>query len=227
MNDLGQQPSHASFRTLDTVAPAADRADRQDDPAFTVEDSEETIPAKAKLPLFDRVERILRLVSIICITLSAVLAAWQYVAAQDKETRAQSLVYIGQWQSGTEKDAFAALQRALEPLVASAPALPLSASDDELRQFKGQIGMMLMVDLLQDREATGLTLQEIDRLVDFYSQIQFCIEARICNRALLIEYFGTDIRAFWDYLAPFAEYRRGQHYPHYARAVEALATTLP
>ena len=128
MNDLGQQPSHASFRTLDTVAPAADRADRQDDPAFTVEDSEETIPAKAKLPLFDRVERILRLVSIICITLSAVLAAWQYVAAQDKETRAQSLVYIGQWQSGTEKDAFAALQRALEPLVASAPALPLSAS---------------------------------------------------------------------------------------------------
>lgn len=226
MSNLAEPPSNASLRALDSVAPSTERSDTVSESEFTVEDSEDASPARTRQPLFDRIERVLRLVSIICITLSAVLAAWQYVAAQNKEARAQSLVYIGQWQTGSEKDAFAALQRKLEPLVAAAPPLPRSAGADELRALKAQIGTMLMLDLLQNPQTTDLTVQEIDLLVDFYSQIQFCIEARICDRALLVAYFGEDVSAFWDYLAPLAEYRRAQHYPHYARALESLALSL-
>jgi len=220
---------HSSLRTLDTLAPASQSGSDEDkeDVATPFADApKEDSPrsgAKGGGGVYDRVERILRLISILGVTASALLAAWQYVESQSREKRNHSLGYIVRWQEGDEIDAFARLQRTLEPMVKAAGAAP-AGGETVLRLHKARIGQQLAIEVASRSQPGNPSelARDIDIIVDFYSRLEFCITARICDDTLLRSYFAADLAAFWDYLAPYAQYRRKNHYPRYAEAIESL-----
>lgn len=194
-------------------------------------DSEEvdSIEEEARQPLrqesrLERIERIFRIAGFMGVTASALLASWQYVESQAKEARAQSLGYIVQWQTGLEKEAFLRIRQRLHDLTEVSGVVASSNSPEDLRLAQTAIGHRIVEEALNERDqAKPHSLdRDIETLVDFYSQLEFCIRADICESDILKEYFSTDVNDFWSYIQPYAHHRRVNLYPTFGNAVASL-----
>lgn len=172
----------------------------------------------------ERVERIFRIAGFMGVTASAILASWQYVESQAKEARAQSLGYIVQWQTGPEKEAFLRIRQRLHDLTEMSGVVASSNSPEDLRLAQTTIGHMIIEVALNERDQVQPHSldRDIETLVDFYSQLEFCIRADICESDILREYFSTDVNDFWSYIQPYAHHRRINLYPTFGNAVASL-----
>lgn len=172
----------------------------------------------------ERIERVFRIAGFMGVTASAMLASWQYVESQAKEARAQSLGYIVQWQTGPQKEAFLRIRQRLHDLAETRQFTAQSGSAEHMRAAQIMIGHRIVQIAQSERnldQPYNLD-RDIETLVDFYSQLEFCIRANICEADLLRDYFSSDVNDFWSYMEPYAMYRRDNLYPKFGEAVASL-----
>lgn len=218
MNDPSPGSSVKSTATIMNDTQPQDDAENMD----SIED-ENRKPVQQESRL-ERIERFFRIAGFMGVTVSAMLASWQYLESQAKEARAQSLGYIVQWQTGPEKEAFLRIRQRLHDLTETNDVVANSDSPEDMRQAQITIGHFLIEAALNERnQVQPYSLdRDIETLVDFYSQLEFCIRADICESDILKEYFSNDVNSFWSYMQPYARHRRANLYPTFGNAVASL-----
>lgn len=211
-----------SVKSTATVMHGTDPEDEAEE-LDSIED-ERGKPARQESRL-ERIERVFRIAGFMGVTASAILASWQYVESQAKEARAQSLGYIVQWQTGPEKEAFLRVRQRLHDLTDTSNVVATSSQPEDVRRAQSQIGHGLigMVQSERNLDLPHNLENDIETLVDFYSQLEFCIRANICESNILSDYFATDVNDFWAYTEPYAMYRRQNLYPTFGEAVQSLS----
>ena len=176
---------------------------------------------------WQRTESTLRMVSILAVTVSAATASWQYLESRLEKKREKSVDFIQSWQDAEERDAYARLQKAVEPLVEKMGPVDQNASPEDALNKKLGAGCWLVTVGTYDANQVYETWEaDVDSLVQFYSQIDFCVEAELCEPKILTQYFEREVVTFWEYFRPYAMYRRDNFYPDYGDAIDGLVTTF-
>lgn len=169
----------------------------------------------------ETVERVFRIASLLAISASSVLAAYQFYQGRIDDQKENSVALMSSWQDSEEREAFARLSEKLQERLASLPDLPGQVTPAAMRAVKFRIG-----DALVDDWTNGVGYEDweddVDSLFNFYSEVEFCIRAELCYAPLLKSYFGEDVVSFWEYFRPYAEDRRLSYYPKYGLAVDQL-----
>ncbi|MEM6658372.1 MAG: hypothetical protein AAF625_09810 [Pseudomonadota bacterium] len=172
---------------------------------------------------WERVESSLRMASLVAISLSVVLAAWQYYEKRLDEKKERSTRLMQEWQTSDERRNYEWLGQELEKVLAAGRSVSESAQEDEIEKLKSEIG-----DHVINTWRFGETADfdkgtaAIDSLFVFYSEVEFCIRAQLCDEILLQDYFATEVINFWQYFRTYAEDQRGQFYPNYGKPTENL-----
>jgi hypothetical protein len=177
----------------------------------------------ASTDVWDRREQIVRILAAIAVSFSAILAAWQFWESKLDEKRERSLAILNQWQAGPEREAYRRLAEAVTTTIGETGPLPSGLAPEAYSLAVNGLGNMTM-----DRLASGGVgydgdwRVDVDALVDFYSTMEFCMNAGLCDDAILRTYFAPSVTSFWGYFAPFAETKRRQHYPQYGVEIDKL-----
>lgn len=173
----------------------------------------------------ERVESIFRIVSLVAISTSVVLAAIQFYQGRVDDRRARSVELINRWQSSEESVAFARLSTALQMRLASLETIEGQVTPGAMRAIKHRIGDALVLEWSTSQGPPGWE-EDLDSLFTFYSEVHFCIRAELCDAPLLEAYFGNDAVDFWEYFQPYAELRRNSYYPNYGRALDDFVAAI-
>lgn len=176
-----------------------------------------------KLTRWEQIESLLRMASLIAISISVVLTALQYYENRLDGKKERSMEFMTEWQKSEERDAYARLGRALEVFIQAAGPIPDNIEPAALDAIKNKIGG----DLIRSWRRSQTSVydersQDIESIFDFYSDIEFCIRANLCDKALLEDYFAAEVESFWLYFRAYAEKQRGEFYPSFGEPVEAL-----
>jgi len=206
-----------------------DRPDAVDDNAFEDNDAGRRSNAVAKRDrpamLIERVESVFRMASLLAISASVVLTAFQFYQGRIDEQKERSVDLMNTWQTSRERDAFARLSAALEERLALLPEISGQPTPAAMRALKFRIGELLVQEWSAGAGYAGWD-EDVDSIFNFYSEVEFCIRAGLCDETLLKSYFGDDAISFWEYFRAFAEARRGSFYPDYGAALDAFVKDL-
>lgn len=184
-------------------------------------------PATQGMSRLQRVESVFRIGSLAAISASAVLAAFQFYQERLDTRKERSSDLMLMWQTGDARDAYARLRGAVEiALTEQGPIpanIPMTAFDD----IKYNIGQTLIVNWQSgvDSEFAKWS-NDVDMVNEFYTEVEFCIRAELCDETLLKAYFAEEVASFWDYFKYFADFQREGLYPNYGASVEKLVAVF-
>lgn len=168
-------------------------------------------------------EKTVRMIAAISVAVSAVVATWQFFENANNAKRERSVGFLEQWQSKGYRDAYARLSASVESVIATQPPLPSNIDQATLYMARNGLGD-LTVRWLRSEQISyeGNWEKDLDSLFDFYSEVEFCLSAKLCNAEILQDYFSLNVRDFWSYFLSYSQGRREQYYPEYGLRVEAL-----
>lgn len=191
------------------------------DPADDTDEQSDSHPEPPSGTL-DKIEKVTRIAAAVAVAGSALLATWQYYESGTTERRERSIRFLDTWQKGEERLAYSRLSRAVASVVSQNP-LPAEMEGESLRLAQLGLGSMTLGQLADDTISyDGTWHEDVDLVVQFYSEMEYCITAKLCDVALLDSYFESSADGFWSYFQTFAEERRAQFFPQYGLAVENL-----
>ncbi|MEM1148990.1 MAG: hypothetical protein AAGI03_00325 [Pseudomonadota bacterium] len=173
----------------------------------------------------ERIESMFRIVSLVAISVSVVLTAFQFYQGRIDDRRARSVELMNRWQGSEESVAFARLSTALQTRLDSLDTIKGQVTPGAMRAIKYRIGDALVLEWSNGQGPPGWE-EDLDLLFTFYSEVQFCIRAELCDAPLLEAYFGNDAIDFWEYFQPYAELRRNSYYPNYGRALDDFVAAV-
>jgi hypothetical protein len=193
------------------------------------EENEEGLPpggrsaalAKSDRPTsrFERIESVFRMVSLVAITASVMLTAFQFYKVGVDGRKERSVALMSSWQGSDEREAFARISAALEERLESLSEIRGQVTPAAMKELKFLIGEALIEDWATAENYDDWAA-DVDSIFNFYSEVEFCIRAELCDEALLKSYFGDEAVSFWEYFRGFAEDRRESFYPDYGVALE-------
>lgn len=175
--------------------------------------------------MMDRVESLFRMASLLAITASVVLAVFQFYQNGVANRKEASVDLMTRWQGSDERDALARLSADLEQQLETLGVINGQVTPAAMLALKAQIGQTLIEEWKSDPEAQS-RLDDIDALFNFYSEVEFCIRAELCQAPLLHDYFGTEATGFWEYFRPYAVAKQNSFFPHYGKELEAFVNGL-
>ncbi len=184
-------------------------------------------PTKLAMSRLQRIESVFRIGSLAAISASAVLAAFQFYQERLDTRKERSTDLMSVWQSGDARDAYARLRGAVEiALTEQGPIpanIPITAFDD----IKYNIGQTLITNWQGGADGEfARWSNDVDKVYEFYTEVEFCIRAELCEETLLKAYFAEEVASFWDYFEYFADFQREGLYPNYGASVEKLVTVF-
>lgn len=166
-------------------------------------------------------ERLTRILASLGVAAAAIITALQYVGANDGVRSERSFEIVKLWQEEELDQDFTAVQVFVEERV--------NTVGSGLQRLKGAARKHAMNNLgntwlVQNRASpTPVEIEpHLDRLTLFFSQIEICIEARLCDSDVLQRYFFSEVDSFWSYFSAYAELRRDAGYPQYGVSVDKL-----
>lgn len=187
--------------------------------------ADETGPARRTR--WERAESTFRMLSLIAIAVSAAVSALNFYQGYLDTKKERAIALMSQWQSSGARDTYASLGDVLAPAITDVGPIPSDLPEQAKQLVRKRIGADLLEALksgnLDDQE--GIATQ-IDTVVVFFSEIEFCLRAKLCDEALLKDYFGTEVTVFWDYFQTYAFEQRAGLYPTYGKAVEQLVASF-
>lgn len=187
-------------------------------------------PADTPAPkdFLSKVERAIRIVSVIVVTAAACLAVWQYFESNRNKRLARSWDIMSEWKDSQERAAYARLGSAIKVYIAdNVGALPSGLTDDQVRGAKNNIGQRMVASWEANPASyPGDWEADLREVIDFYNEIEFCVASHFCDAPLLAAYFSAEIRGVWDYFEPYALDQRATFFPQFAVATERLLKTF-
>ncbi len=173
---------------------------------------------------WERIESTFRLLSLLAIAGSAGVSALNYYQGFLDTKKDRSLELMSDWHETGARETYAELGNVLAPAIDGAGEVPADLPERARQLARKQIGANLLESLKAGDEETFKEVQaQIDTVVVFFSEIEFCLRAELCNAPLLEDYFSNEVTLFWDYFQAYALDQRAGLYPTYGNAVEALA----
>lgn len=173
---------------------------------------------------WERVESAFRLVSLIAIAASAVVSALNFYQGYLDTKKDRSIALMSDWQSTGVRDSYAGLGDVVVPAIEEVGIISASLPDKARQLARIQIGKNLFEELeAGDEDIFASVSAQIEEVIVFFSEVEFCVRANLCDIALLKDYFGTEVVLFWDYFQTYAQEQRADFYPTYGIAVESLA----
>ncbi len=172
-----------------------------------------------------KTERIVRMIGVLGVAVSAALAVWQYIDQNIEVRKERSIALMTQWQESDARDAYARLAAKVEGAVTAVGPLPENLDAEGVRLAKKGIGASLIASLSADPTEVQWEV-DVQRLVDFYSEVEFCVSSGLCHRPLIADYFGADVVSFWDYFGAYADQRRANFYPTFGGGVDRLVALV-
>jgi hypothetical protein len=153
---------------------------------------------------------------------AGVFAIHQYLEAREDARIARTLDYVERF-GDARTHVGAASQRIaqklwetedqIEDLHAEVEAAPPADAEVLLRQFSEKL-------VEGTSENPGLRT-DVDEVVAFFEALVICIEARVCDRATALAFFGTYLDGFWRHFGPSTE-ARGSLAPNFANGIQRL-----
>ena len=181
-------------------------------------------PAPSRL---DRFEAYVRIFGVVAVSVSAAVAVWQFIDQNIAARKERSIAFMELWQDSDARAAYGRLAAHVETAVAQVDPLPANIDEAAVRLAKRGIGARLIAQLDNGLIADAETWRaDFDRLVDFYSEVEFCLSARLCHKGLIVDYFGAEVTSFWDYYSDAARLRRETYYPTWADGVDRLVALV-
>ncbi len=173
---------------------------------------------------WERIESTFRLLSLIAIAVSAGVSAMNFYHGYLDTKKERSIALMSAWQTTGVRDTYAQLGSVLIPAIEAAGEVPADLPEQARQLARKQIGTNLLKTLkMGDADTFNAIEVQIDTVVVFFSEIEFCLRGNLCNAPLLEDYFSTEVTLFWDYFQAYALDQRAGLYPTYGDAVEALA----
>lgn len=205
-------------------APSNEDIQTEKDGASEKRSANEGGKAPAAANLWQDVESAFRVLSLIAIAISAMVSALNFYQGYLDKKKERSVALMSAWQSSGERDTYARLGEALIPVIRSAGPIPSNLPQQARHLARRQIGVKLIEELeAGDKAVFEEVASQIDKIFLFFSEVEFCLRANLCDENLLKEYFKADVIVFWDYFQAYATGKRAGLYPTYGEAVETLA----
>ncbi|MEM6387258.1 MAG: hypothetical protein AAF718_13590 [Pseudomonadota bacterium] len=158
-------------------------------------------------------------VTLIVLMCGMVVTYLQYQAFLESGRVEQSYKLVEEWETrGYDQD--------LQAFSARVVALEMEGRDvfgAEIDMQK-EPGLNFVVNGLGDPDAE--TAAAIDRLYYFFDKMSLCVEQDLCDRALLVEYFGTAVNSFWGYTVSYRSDKRDRS-PSFGSFTERFSNSLP
>jgi hypothetical protein len=168
-------------------------------------------------------ESVFRIVSLAAISASAVIAAYQFYLERVDAKREQSRNLMLSWQSADARESYALLRGELEEALEDQGPIPANIPETAFDDIKYNIGRTIVENWRSGPEDEYVTWsQHVNKVYEFYTEVEFCIQAKLCVEDLLKAYFAEEVVSFWDYFEYFAESQREALYPNYGCSVESL-----
>jgi hypothetical protein len=173
--------------------------------------------------LWGWVEQTARIAASIGVAGAAIVGVFEYMSANEDVRRERALTIVQDWQEDGQIDRYTRLQSFVEAKLETTDALPADMPPELLARAYQNLGYNWMVDLRGAETASAASIEnDVDRLTLFFSQMETCISADLCNAEVLRAYFGSEARSFWQYFQGYAQLRRENNYPAYGAPVTAL-----
>lgn len=189
-----------------------------------------------------KAERATRVAAGFAGALAALIAALQYMQAYDIQRSERSLDFVKEWQSRELDDDFAVVQvfveERLSPIKASLDVLEppaqkiavknlarkwLLENRKRLSEQAGAGASVQLAGMAAPGQQPSLEIEDsVDNLVQFFSQMQICIKASICDEDVLRQFFSSEVSSFWSYFSAYAVLRQEAGYNDYGAAVDQL-----
>lgn len=180
-----------------------------------------TVMGPSRADIWTRLERLLKAAGSLGVALAAGIAVMQYIAANHEQRSERSLDLVKAWQEQELDKDFEAVRVFVEPRH--------SASGGSIAAFSGEMLAAARVNLartwlLQNRASeTPVAIEpSLDNLTLFFSQMEVCIRANLCDETVLRLYFASEVLSFWAYFEAYALLRREANYEAYGESVDAL-----
>jgi hypothetical protein len=174
----------------------------------------------------ERIESVFRIASLLAISGSAMLAAFQFYQGRIDDRKEGSVDLINRWQSSDAREAYAQLNSALEARLGQTGPITANASLGNAAELNSSLGRIVLQEWSGGEDAPEDWARDVDTVFNFYSEVEFCIRSDLCDAPLLTSYFGDEAISFWEYFQWYAEQKRKTFYPDYGMALENLVTEL-
>lgn len=174
----------------------------------------------------DKLESVLRSASLVAISISVMLAAFQYYQSRVDERKERSVALMNSWRGSEERVAYYRLSEALELRLEASGPLVANVTPAALVQIKYNIGEALIEAWSTGEGGYDGWYGDIDSIFDYFSEVEFCIQAGLCDESLLLSYFGREASDFWEYFQSFAVDRRATYFPDYGASLQSFVERL-
>jgi hypothetical protein len=157
----------------------------------------------------------------------ALFSAYQYLENKEEKRVERTLQLVEAWERAEYQDAQRAISERLDGLNAKyAGLLGKNPSAADRSVYVEQIGLEAMTAEGGDMPPADFRAA-FDRTLYFLNRVAFCVEGKLCSRAMTDGYFGDFALSFWQYFKGYIEKERKAGSASLAAPLEAYVATLP
>lgn len=163
----------------------------------------------------------------ILLVAGALFSAYQYLENKEEKRVERTLQLVDAWERAEYQDAQRAISERLDGLNAKyAGLLGKAPSAADRSVYVEQIGLEAMTAEGGDMPPADFRAA-FDRTLYFLNRVAFCVEGKLCSRAMTDGYFGDFALSFWQYFKGYIEKERKAGSASLAAPLEAYVATLP
>lgn len=181
-------------------------------------------PARDGGSLWDVLDKSARFFGSLGVAAAALIAAAEYVNSNSDKRSERSLEIVRSWQKdGVDqqynkvRDFVAERFQPMRPVIAALP------NDAARAAAFPNLGQTWLEQARAELDPQGIE-DSVDKLILFFSQMEVCITAGLCDTRVLRLYFHAEVSSFWQYFSLYADDRQQEGYDDYGSQVERLLT---
>ena len=180
--------------------------------------------------ILDRLEAISKILLILGTLVGGAWAIFEYLEKKQDGRVAESLGYVRRLSSEPLLSAQARIAMAwyaARDSVRNLDSTPVSSADEFARR-KRQLVMMVVdrtaIPLSSSAIQKGL-VPDLDLLVDFFRELQVCIDANLCDRQTAVSFFKSYARRLYCLHEPFITWKSSSYSMGYGSELRGFALT--
>ena len=166
-------------------------------------------------------EQVTKILASLGVTAAAVITALQYIYANEGIRSERSLQFVQQWQTQELDKNFVEVQVFVEDRLKTVGSDLSKLEGPALKQALKNLGRAWLVENRNSAVPDDIEVH-LDKLTLFFSQIEICVAADLCDASVVKSYFYSEVDSFWNYFSAYAELRRDAGYQEYGASVDGL-----
>ncbi len=170
-----------------------------------------------------KVERIVRLLASLGVLAVAAMAFLEYRNSNADLKRNRSLVMVSEWNDKGFTEKFRRVATFVESKRKNGELVPKDLPENMQFEGKKNLGKKWAQEIRSRADFANKRLDDdIDTITLFFSRMEICAAAQLCDREVLKAYFQTEVISFWAYFRGYAKQRQIDGYSAYGSLVDRL-----